>query len=32
MSALEIFDKWWDEFERGVEYDVNDWQKEEDQF
>ena len=32
MSALEVFDKWWDEFQRGVEYNVDDWQKEEDQF
>ena len=32
MNPLEVFDKWWDEFERGVEYNVNDWQKEEDEF
>lgn len=32
MNPLEVFDKWWDEFERGVEYDINDWEKEEDQY
>ena len=32
MSPTEVFDKWWDEFERGVEYNVDDWEKEEDQF
>ena len=32
MSALEVFDKWWGEFERGVDYNVEDWQKEEDGF
>ena len=32
MSPVEVFDKWWDEFERGVEYNVEDWQKEEDEF
>ena len=32
MSPLEVFDKWWEEFERGVEYNVDEWQKEEDQF
>jgi len=32
MNPLEVFDKWWDEYTRGVDYDVDDWQKEEDQF
>ena len=32
MNPLEIFDKWWNEFTRGVEYNVEDWEKEEDQF
>jgi len=32
MSAIEIFDKWWEEFEKGVEYNVDEWQIEEDQF
>ena len=32
MNPLEIFDKWWNEFTRGVEYNVEDWQVEEDGF
>ena len=32
MNPLEVFDKWWHEFERGVEYNVEDWHKDEDGF
>ena len=32
MSGLEVFDKWWGEYTRGIEYNVEEWQKEEDQF
>lgn len=32
MNPVEIFDKWWSEFERGVEYNVEDWHKDDDGF
>ena len=32
MSGLEVFDKWWEEFERGANYNVEEWEKDEDQF
>jgi len=32
MNPIEVFDKWWEEFERGIDYNVEEWQKEEDQF
>lgn len=32
MDPLQVFDKWWAEFKQGVEYNVEDWEVEEDQF
>ena len=32
LSPIEIFDKWWAEYKKGVQYDVDDWEIEEDQF
>ena len=32
LSPIEIFDKWWAEYKKGVQYNVDDWQVEEDQF
>lgn len=32
MTPVDVFDKWWAEFKKGVNYNVEDWQVEEDQF
>ena len=32
LAPLEVFDKWWDEFKKGIQYNVYDWEREDDQF